>query len=108
MKIDLQRVHGVIVGSFKLAEFRRLLKYRFDIDLEDEVGNVGFSEAVERILDLAEGRGILPELIAEIALERPKARTSRKFIARTRPPFCGYEEGTGRRQRTGRLLKILR
>jgi V8-like Glu-specific endopeptidase len=72
MKIDLQRVHGVIVDSFQLAEFRRLLNYRFEIDLEDEVGNVGFSEAVERMLDLAKDRGILPELIAEIALKRPK------------------------------------
>lgn len=71
MPIDLERVNNVIRATFNVDDFRRLLCFKFDMRLEDEVGNVGFSTAVERIVNSFEQHGLLPQLIAEVAAARP-------------------------------------
>ena len=69
--IPLGDVHEVVLKSFQLNEFRRLLKHKLEIDLEEVVGNIGFSEAVERVLDHVDDRGLLPVLLVVMAKERP-------------------------------------
>jgi V8-like Glu-specific endopeptidase len=71
MEIDLEKVHDVMVDALDLKDLRQLLNYKFNLRLDDVVGNVGLSEAVEKILDRFKRRGLLPQLIAEIAAARP-------------------------------------
>lgn len=70
--IDLERIHEVILDVFDIDEFSRLLRFRFDYDISKDVGNVGFSSAAMTAITKAEKKGWLPELIAEVARERPK------------------------------------
>jgi hypothetical protein len=69
---DLEQVYNVIVGSFGAGDFGRLLRFRFNINIREEVGNVGLKDAVTVILTKAEDEGWLPELIAAVAVARPR------------------------------------
>jgi hypothetical protein len=69
---DLKKIHEAVVSSFNPDDFAMLLRFDFDLDMEDEVGNVGFKKAVMVFLKKAEDEGWLPELIAVVARERPR------------------------------------
>jgi hypothetical protein len=75
--IDQKKLHEMIVGSpgapgaYRRDEFRRLLAYELDIDFDAEVGNVGFSEGAELVLNRLAGRWLLPQLLAGMAADRP-------------------------------------
>jgi len=72
-QINIEEVNEAIVSSFKTSDFRRLLDFRFRVDLEEEAPeNATKKDAVYAIVKKAEDEGWLPELIAEIARERPK------------------------------------
>jgi ankyrin repeat protein len=68
---DLEQIHAVILSAFDRSEFEQIMQFRFDIDVENEVGNVGMSVLVDRILRKAIREGWEAFLIAEVALRRP-------------------------------------
>jgi hypothetical protein len=69
---DLKKIHQAIVSSFNQDDLAMLLRFTFDVDLSDYVGNVGFRQAVMVILNQAENEGWIPELVTAVAKERPK------------------------------------
>jgi len=69
--IDLERVRDVLVSTFNPDEFDMLLRFKFDIDRQDEVGDGPFKRVVFQVLTKAEQEGWDPLLIAEAAAARP-------------------------------------
>ena len=71
-KLDLGEVHAAIMSGFDEAELTKLLRFKLGIRFRDVVGNVGFDEAVTKLLDhLDQLEGPLVKLVKEMSVARP-------------------------------------
>lgn len=70
--IDIGKIHAMVISTFDSDELGRLLKYRFSVDMSQEVGNVGFKKVTESALDKAWREGWLSDFLVEVAKQRPR------------------------------------
>lgn len=69
--IELEKVRDLIVAVFDMDEFDQLLRFKFDFDRENEVGEGPFKKVAFKVLESSEKNGWDPLLIAEVAAARP-------------------------------------
>ncbi|MBN9523540.1 trypsin-like peptidase domain-containing protein [bacterium] len=70
--IDLQRVHQLMLDAYTVHNMKVILRLRFDLDVDDLIGDtVGRVQVFTAVLNEFRNRGLVPQLIAELAEERP-------------------------------------